>query len=63
MESKLKGNYRKTSPGGISKDRNKVGASFKIGDLYLFFIKKQIALIKRQACNLGIAKTYVIKGF
>jgi len=45
VESKLKGNYRKTSPGGISKDRNKVGASFKIEDLYLFFIKKQIALI------------------
>ena len=35
----------KTSSGGISKDRNKVGASFKIGDLYLFLLKKQIALI------------------
>jgi len=40
VESKLKGNYRKTSPGGISKDRNKVGASFKIGVLYLFLLKK-----------------------
>jgi len=45
VESKLKGNYRKTSPGGISKDRNKVGASFKIGVLYLFLIKKQTTLI------------------
>jgi len=45
VESKLKENYRKTSPGGISKDRNKVGASFKIDALYLFFSKKQIALI------------------
>ena len=57
MESKLKGNYRKTSPGGISKDRNKVGASFKIDVLYLFLIKKQISHIKRQVCNLSIAKT------
>ena len=63
MESKLKGNYRKTSPGGISKDRNKVGASFKIDVLYLFLIKKQIALIQKQVCNFGIAKTYNIKGF
>ena len=63
MESKLKGNYGKTSPGGISKDRNKVGASFKIGDLYLFFTKKQLALIQRQVCNLGIAKTIVFRGF
>jgi len=63
VESKLKGNYRKTSPGGISKDRNKVGASFKIDVLYLFFIKKQIALIQRQVCNLCIAKTYEIRGF
>ena len=46
MKTKRKGNYRKTSPGGIlSKDRNKVGASFKIGVLYLFLLKKQIALI------------------
>ncbi len=37
MISKLEENYRKTSPGGISKDRNKDGASFKIADLYLFF--------------------------
>ena len=63
MESKLKVNYGKTSPGGISKDRNKVGASFKIDVLYLVFIKKQIALIQRQVCDLGIAKTYVLKGF
>ena len=40
MESKLKGNYRKTSPGGISKDRNKVGASFKIGGFIPIFLKK-----------------------
>ncbi len=45
MKIKLKGNYRKTSPGGISKDRNKGGASFRIHVLYLFFLKKQIALI------------------
>ena len=63
MESKLKGNYRKTSPGGISKDRNKVGASFKIDDLYLFFLKKQLALIQWQVCNLGIAKIIVFRGF
>ena len=63
MEGKLKENYRKTSPGGISKDRNKVGASFKMEDLYLFFFKMQIALIQRQVCNLGIAKTFVIKDF
>ena len=40
MESKLKGNYRKTSPGGISKDRNKVGASFKIDGFIPIFNKK-----------------------
>ena len=63
MKTKRKGNYRKTSPGGISKDRNKVGASFKIECLYLFFLKNQIAVNQKQLCKIVIAKSYIFRDF